>query len=84
MKSCRKRFTSIATKVEEEVPTNSGDKTTNITVNNNIIKVVSDFLTLEQAFEIISMYFKEVIKEKSTVETELPQQWVFHIQHLNI
>lgn len=38
--------------------------TTEIVVNNNIIKTVSGLLSVDQAFDMASTYFKEIVKEK--------------------
>ena len=39
-------------------------KVTEIIVNHNIIKTVSGSLTIDQAFDMVSSYFKEIAKEK--------------------
>jgi len=84
-KTCGKKFTEAdgtlpvsGTKVKapkKEVtpkapPAPSAPKfKTSIIVNNNIIKVVEKELTIDQAFDLVSSYFKEIAKEK-VVATE--------------
>ena len=41
--------------------------TTEIVVNNNTIKTVPGLLTLDQAFDMVSSYFKEIAKEKAEI-----------------
>ena len=40
---------------------------TEIIVNNNTIKTVPGLLTLDQAFDMVSSYFKEIAKEKAEI-----------------
>ena len=40
---------------------------TEIVVNSNTIKTVPGLLTLDQAFDMVSSYFKEIAKEKATI-----------------
>ncbi len=37
---------------------------TSLVVNNNVIKTVEKELTVDQAFDMLSSYFKEIVKEK--------------------
>ncbi len=60
----KKTLTKAA--VKKAVPKVTG--TTEIVVNNNTIKTVPGLLTLDQAFDMVSSYFKEIAKEKATVE----------------
>lgn len=64
-KSTTKRVTAMKTKVV--VPKTK--KTTEIIVNNNTIKTVANSLTINQAFDMVSSYFKEIAKEKATITT---------------
>jgi len=69
-KTCNKRFVpTMATLTAEETkapePTK---KETIIEVNNNIIKTVPDLLTVDQAFDIASPYFREIVKDKVEVK----------------
>jgi hypothetical protein len=41
--------------------------TTEIIVNNNTIKTVPGLLTLDQAFDMVSSYFKEIAKDKAEI-----------------
>jgi len=82
-KVCGKRFVPITKKASEKaaapvkktltkaavkkaIPKITG--TTEIVVNNNTIKTVPGLLTLDQAFDMVSSYFKEIAKEKATIE----------------
>jgi len=80
-KTCKTKFTLItgpkankttAPKVNEKkaptkkVATPKVKGTTEIIVNNNTIKTVPGLLTLDQAFDMASSYFKEIAKEKAT------------------
>lgn len=40
---------------------------TEIYVNNNVIKVVPGKLSLDDAFKIVSTYFKEIAKDKTEI-----------------
>ena len=53
------------TSVKKALPKVSG--TTEIIVNNNIIKTVPGLLSTDQAFDMVSSYFKEIAKEKVEV-----------------
>ena len=80
-KECGKKFTAITapkkvaakkpvkpTPVKEVTPKTK--KTTEIVVNNNTIKTVASSLTVDQAFDMVSSYFKEIAKEKATISTQ--------------
>jgi hypothetical protein len=41
--------------------------TTKIVVNNNTVKTVPGFLSTDEAFDMVSSYFKEIAKEKVVV-----------------
>ena len=78
-KTCGKKFVSItvpkksatkkvtAPKAKVVVPKTK--KITEIIVNNNTIKTVPNELTIDQAFNMVSSYFKEIAKEKATITT---------------
>jgi hypothetical protein len=51
--------------VKKVLPKTTG--TTEIIVNNNVIKTVPGLLTLDTAFDMVSSYFKEIAKEKATI-----------------
>ena len=77
-KVCNKKFVPITgtgkkAKVEK-TPTKTTAKiapkakgTTEIIVNNNTIKTVTGLLSIDQAFDMVSSYFKEIAKEKATI-----------------
>jgi len=84
-KECKKTFTLITEtspskvkKVTSKVKKVAAPKkvtpkvkgTTEIIVNNNIIKTVPGFLTLDQAFDMVGAYFKEIAKEKATIKDD--------------
>lgn len=48
--------------------TGTTNKETNVIVNNNIIKTVSEFITVDQAFDLAKGYFKEIAKEQVEVD----------------
>ena len=78
-KECGKKFVAItaptkkatvkkataakATPVKKAAPKG----VTEIVVNSNTIKTVPGLLTLDQAFDMVSSYFKEIAKEKATI-----------------
>jgi hypothetical protein len=41
---------------------------TDIIVNNNIIKTVPGFISLDQAFDLTKSYFREIAKEKAEIQ----------------
>jgi len=74
-KTCKKTFKAITdpnTKAKKTSGTKSTIKTstkevkgtTKIAINNNTIKTVSGHLTIDEAFDMVSSYFKEIVKEK--------------------
>jgi len=58
---------TVAKKATTKKTETTVKKSTEIIVNNNIIKTVPNLLTLDQAFEMVSSYFKEIAKEKAEV-----------------
>src|SRR5574343_540848 len=73
-KTCGKKFvnkkTTPSKKVVDKKSTISKKSRliTEIVVNNNTIKTVPGFLSLDQAFEMVSSYFKEIAKEKAEIK----------------
>lgn len=41
---------------------------TDIVVNNNVVKTVPGFISLDQAFDLAKTYFREIVKEKAEVQ----------------
>ena len=74
-KSAAKRVAAMKTPVKKaaapkaKVVTPKTKKVTEIIVNNNTIKTVPNELTINQAFDMVSSYFKEIAKEKATITT---------------
>jgi len=78
-KTCGKKFVDKKTVPAKKAAVTSASKktvtkvspaakgSTEIVVNNNIIKTVPGFLTLDQAFDMVSSYFKEIVKEKAEI-----------------
>jgi len=74
-KVCGKKFVSTTSpqkkkKVVVKAATKVAPKpkgTTEIIVNNNTIKTVPGLLTLDQAFDMVSSYFKEIAKDKAEI-----------------
>lgn len=74
-KVCGKKFVSATApqkkkKVVVKAATKVAPKpkgTTEIIVNNNTIKTVPGLLTLDQAFDMVSSYFKEIAKDKAEI-----------------
>lgn len=74
-KVCGKKFVSTTApqkkkKVVVKAATKVAPKpkgTTEIIVNNNTIKTVPGLLTLDQAFDMVSSYFKEIAKDKAEI-----------------
>ncbi len=69
-KTCNKRFipalaVSADTK-KTKIKSIKGE--TMIVVNNNTIKTVPGLLTVDQAFDIASPYFREIVKDKVEVK----------------
>lgn len=75
-KVCNKRFVEVTNPRKKKpsvakttksvvVPKKRG--TTEISVNNNVIKTVPGLLTLDEAFEMVSSYFKEIAKDKAEI-----------------
>lgn len=67
-KKATKKVVAKKTVIKSEAKT----VTTKIIVNNNTIKSVKGAkpLTKDQAYDLVSPYFKEIAKEKATVKTE--------------
>lgn len=71
-KICKKKFTEAegtlpvsGKKVSAKTTTPKTPKIkTSLVVNNNVIKTVEKDLTVDQAFDMLSSYFKEIAKEK--------------------
>jgi transposase-like protein len=66
-----KNSTKTATpKVEKTTKTKVPkiEKFTEIVVNNNSIKTVPEFISSDQAFDLINPYFKEILKENVTIQ----------------
>lgn len=66
-KVCGKKFTEITEPVKRTKLKTKSDSVTDIIVNNNVIKTVTGTLTLDEAFDMVSSYFKEVAKDAATV-----------------
>jgi len=72
-KTCGKKFISITTPQKKKpivkvTQKKAEKKTTEIIVNNNTIKTVPGLLTLDQAFDMVSSYFKEIAKDKAEID----------------
>lgn len=69
-KVCKKTF--VATKATssdvKKKKTITSKKETDIIVNNNVIKTVPSFITLDQAFDLVKTYFREIVKEKAEIQ----------------
>jgi len=68
-KTCKKTFlpttaTPASSKVKKPLTK------TDIIVNNNVIKTVPGFISLDQAFDLTKSYFREIAKEKAEVYQE--------------
>jgi len=69
-KTCGKKFvptkaTSADAKVASaKVKAPKETKVTEIVVNSNTVKTVPGTLTVDAAFELVSSYFREIVKEK--------------------
>ncbi len=69
-KSAAKSVAAMKTPVKKaKVVIPKTKKVTEIIVNNNTIKTVPNELTINQAFDMVSSYFKEIAKEKATLTT---------------
>jgi hypothetical protein len=71
-KTCKKTFlpttaTSASSKVKKTKVKKSLTET-DIIVNNNIIKTVPGFISLDQAFDLTKSYFREIAKEKAEIQ----------------
>lgn len=71
-KTCKKTFlpttaTSDSSKVKKTKVKKSLTET-DIIVNNNVIKTVPGFISLDQAFDLAKSYFREIAKEKAEVQ----------------
>lgn len=70
-KTCGKKFIASTATSEDARKTKTKEsltkKSTEIIVNNNSIKNVSGTLDLDQAFVLISSYFKEIVKDKAEI-----------------
>ncbi len=72
-KTCGKKFANKKTApakktaAKKSVTEKKSKLTTEIVVNNNTIKTVPGFVSLDQAFEMVSSYFKEIAKEKAEI-----------------
>lgn len=77
-KTCGKKFVSSTSPQKKKVISNKTVSkvipklkgTTEIIVNNNSIKTVPGLLTLDQAFNMVSSYFKEIAKDKAEVRED--------------
>jgi len=69
-KTCKKKFiesiTNPAKVTKPKQPKSSIN--TEIIVNNNVIKTVEGSISLDEAFNLVTSYFKEIIKEHSTIK----------------
>lgn len=70
-KTCKKTFlpttatSATKSKVTKAIKSKSE---TDIIVNNNIIKTVPGFISLDQAFDLAKTYFREIVKERADVQ----------------
>lgn len=66
-KAPAKKAEPVKKAVVKPAPEKKAKGSTEIIVNNNTIKTVPGLLTLDQAFDMVSSYFKEIAKEKAEI-----------------
>jgi len=66
-KAPAKKAEPVKNAVMKPVVEKKAKGSTEIIVNNNTIKTVPGLLTLDQAFDMVSSYFKEIAKEKAEI-----------------